>query len=166
MATPFLPLGTPTGHVPDGTPSPGGVHLHAILRKSGLRPTFHRLHVMGLVHAAAPAAVTADQVFQQLCDRDIAVSQGTVYRVLNELEQHDLLVRMRLQDASDNKVRYAVNAPAPASPAYTFSCRVCKEKIVVTDQGFSDQLQRQALAAGFDRQLATIHIEIRCNRCA
>lgn len=164
MATPLTSAGS-QGHAGLEAP-PLSLHLHAQLRKAGLRPTFHRLYVMRVMDTVAPRAVTAEQVFQRLLDMEIAVSQGTVYRALNELEQHDLLVRTRLQDASDNKVRYAVNVPAPASPAYTFSCRVCAKNLVVTDHAFSDQLTRQAQACGFDRQLGTIHIEVTCNQCA
>lgn len=121
---------------------------------------------MGIVDDAAPAAVTAELVYQQLCDMEIAVSQATVYRSLSDLEQHGLLVRTRLQDASDNKVRYAVQARGAGSAGYTFHCQVCHDAIVVTDPAFCDQLQRQAQAAGFDRQLGSIHIAITCNRCA
>lgn len=139
------------------------LHLHGILRKAGLRPTFHRLSVMKVMESLAPRAFTAEQVFQRLCDLEIVVSQGTVYRALNELEQHDLLVRTRLQDASDNKVRYAVQAPP--SPGCTFSCRVCAKQVVVADHAFTDQLQRQAQACGFDQQLGTFQIAITCNQC-
>ena len=142
------------------------LRLHAALRMAGLRPTFHRLYVMRVLDRAGGGAVTAEQVYQQLSAMEIAVSQATVYRALSELEQRGLLVRTRLQDASDNKVRYAVTAPATAAPAYTFCCQVCKTEIVVRDKAFCDHLQRQAEAAGFDRQLGTMQIAITCNRCA
>ena len=142
------------------------LRLHGALRSAGLRPTFHRLYVMRVLDAAAPAAVTAEVVYQQLCDMEIAVSQATVYRALNELEQHGLLARMRLQDASDNKVRYAVQGAALPMRTCAFRCPVCQEESAITDPAFCDQLQRQAQVAGFDRHLGAIHVAMTCNRCA
>lgn len=142
------------------------LRLHDALRVAGLRPTFHRLQVMRVVDGVAPKAVTAEAVYQILCEIDVAVSQATVYRALSDLEQHGLLARTRLQGALDNKVRYAVPVAAAQAPGYTFCCRVCHEHIVVTNPVFCDLLQRQAQDAGFDRQLVSIDIAITCNRCA
>ncbi len=162
MATPHTTTGN-HATAPDAAQT--SLRLHEALRQAGLRPTFHRLYVMRVLDQAAPGRLTAEQVFQQLYGQAIAVSQATVYRALSDLEQHGLLRRTRLQDGSDNKVRYAMTMPSAPAPSCTFSCQVCKEEIVVTDPAFCDQLQRQAEASGFDRLLATMRIAITCNRC-
>lgn len=164
MAT---PLTSTSSTAPATLDAPqNSLRLHAALRTAGLRPTFHRLYVMRVLDQAAAVPVTAEQVYQQLNAMDVTVSQATVYRCLSELEQRGLLVRTRLQDASDNKVRYAVSTPARASRACTFTCQVCHEQSVVTDQGFCEQLHRQAQAAGFGSETGTIDITMTCKRCA
>lgn len=135
-----------------------------MLRDAGLRPTSPRMYVLSVIDSA-PRAFTAEQVFQHLGALDIAISQATVYRALNDLEQHKLLVRSRLQDASDNKVRYTASAAAPRASACTFVCRNCGKHVAVADPAFNDQLQRQAQACGFDAQPGTIHIAITCAHC-
>lgn len=145
---------------------PESLRLHERLRKAGMRPTFHRLYVLRALARADPRAMTAEQVFQELCATDISVSQGTVYRVLSELEQHALLVKTRVHGAGDNKVRYAMKGTQSASPTCTFACPVCAAEVTVIDAAFNEQLQRQAQACGFDVQPATVQIAMPCRHCA
>jgi Fur family ferric uptake transcriptional regulator len=63
------------------------------LQSAGLRPTLARVAILQMLADDRGKAMSAEAVFQQLVGRGTAKSLGTVYRVLQELEQGGLLLR-------------------------------------------------------------------------
>lgn len=63
------------------------------LRSADLRPTIARISILQVIDAQAPGRLCVEDVFRQLLRRGLKVSNGTVYRVTNELEAAGLLVR-------------------------------------------------------------------------
>lgn len=61
---------------------------------------------------------------------------------------------------------YQLAPDVPPPTSYIFTCRGCRQRIAVADPQLSQQMHRQVCAAGFDRRLADIHIDIVCNDCA
>jgi Fe2+ or Zn2+ uptake regulation protein len=63
------------------------------LLKAKLRPTPARLALLALLGQPEQPQLDADSIYQQLAAQDRRASLGTVYRVLKELEQHQLVIR-------------------------------------------------------------------------
>lgn len=138
--------------------------VHEQMRRKGLRPTSARICVLQIMQQHQQAPIAAERAFQQLGDIGISLSLGTVYRVLGELQQIGL-VHKEWQGAESGKHSYFLAPPLGTPSSYTFRCRDCRCEMVVTDPSFAALMQRQARAAGFDRGLATLALEMCCNMC-
>lgn len=134
------------------------------MRRKGLRPTSARICVLQVMQHHQQVPIAAERVFQQLGEIGIRLSLGTVYRVLGELQQIGL-VQKEWQGAESGKHSYFLVPPLGTPVSYTFVCRDCRRQMVVTDPSFTALIQRQARAAGFDRGLATLALEVYCNIC-
>lgn len=140
--------------------------VFAQLRKLGLRPTSSRVCVLQVLQGPQQGPLAAERIFQQLAQIGISISLGTIYRSLHELVQHGLVQREWYAGDPAGKSRYLM-VPAVRPPsAFTVVCRVCRRDIPVRDQQLGEALHRQAVAAGFDRMLASIAIDVVCNDCA
>lgn len=67
-----------------------------LLRRSGLRPTCHRLSVLQALSEAAPRALRADQIHRSTVAAGSSIGLVSVYRVLQELRRADLVARRLL----------------------------------------------------------------------
>lgn len=63
------------------------------LRAARLRPTIARIAILQVVEAVGPRAVSAEDVFQRTATRGTQTSLGTIYRVLQQLQERGLLLR-------------------------------------------------------------------------
>lgn len=61
------------------------------LRAAGLRPTIARIGIYQVIAAAKPYGVSADEVYQRMLQRGTRASASTVYRVIREFDEHDLV---------------------------------------------------------------------------
>ncbi|WP_222619338.1 Fur family transcriptional regulator [Undibacterium hunanense] len=144
----------------------GSTDLFAKLRKLGLRPTSARVCILQVLLASPQLPLSAESIFRELDSLGIRVSLGTIYRVLNDLEQCKLLQREWDVGHGTGKSRYLIAPAILPPPSYTFTCRECQRAIVVADRQLSEHLHNQAKVAQFDQQLATISIQVTCNSCA
>lgn len=63
------------------------------LKKSGLKATLPRLHILKLFENSNARHLTAEDVYNQLLQDNIDVGIATVYRVLTQFEQAGLLAK-------------------------------------------------------------------------
>lgn len=151
---------------PDQAPRHNDAYVFTQLRKLGLRPTSARVCVLQMLHQHPDEALSAERIFQHFVEIGLSVSLGTIYRVLNEMEQSGLLQRERRVDEATAKSRYQLAPEVSPPSSYAFCCRVCAKAMVVADKQFSESLYRQAKAAGFDRMLQQMSVQVVCNDCA
>jgi len=150
-------------------PPVDGILFHK-LRTKGLRPTSARAGVLHILQNRQEQAFHAEQIFVALSGLGIRVSLGTVYRVLQELEQTGLAVRERSDAAPMAKSCFRMASKAPTPRAYSFVCPLCRRHARVEDRALIELLQRQARAAGFDAGFdangSALVLEVTCNGCA
>ena len=136
------------------------------LRAVRLRPTSARICILQVLDAGARTALHAETICQQLAQMGIAVSLGTIYRVLKEMEQAGLLLREREASASGNKARYLIKPDhAEADSCYPV-CRVCERSVLVQDTALVEQLCRTAGRHGMEIGARVLSVQMRCCSCA
>lgn len=63
------------------------------LRKAGLKVTLPRMKILQMMEEATPHHMSAEDVFQRLKDSGEEVGLATVYRVLTQFEEAELVIR-------------------------------------------------------------------------
>lgn len=63
------------------------------LREAGLKITFPRLKVLEILEEAEPHHLSAEQVYRKLIELDESIGLATVYRVLTQFEQAEIVDR-------------------------------------------------------------------------
>ena len=136
------------------------------LRAVGLRPTSARICVLQVLAATERQALNAEGIYQQLLHIGIAVSLGTIYRVLKEMELAGLLLREREASASGNKARYLIKPDQAETNSCYLVCRVCERSVLVLDAPLLEQLRLAALSHGMEIGAQMISVQMRCSLCA
>ena len=138
----------------------------AYLRKAGLRPTSARVAIVDVLHAHCQQPLAAESLFRRLGERGVSVSQGTIYRVLHELEYRGLLHREREEIDPKARVLYALAPASPPPAVYCCVCRGCGRAMPLEDRQFAETFYRLARGAGFDQMLSSLSMQGTCNDCA
>ena len=136
------------------------------LRAARLRPTSARICILQVLDAGARTALNAETIYQQLSQMGIAVSLGTIYRVLKEMEQAGLLLRERGASASGNKARYLIKPDHVEEDSCYLVCRVCERSVLVQDTALVEQLCRTAGQHGMEIGARVLSVQLRCSSCA
>ncbi|MCM2568355.1 MULTISPECIES: Fur family transcriptional regulator [Janthinobacterium] len=136
------------------------------LRAVRLRPTSARICILQVLAGTQRQAMNAESIYQQLLHIGIAVSLGTIYRVLKEMELAGLLLREREASASGNKARYLIKPDQVETDSCYLVCRVCERSVLVQDAPLVEQLRQAALAHGMDIGANVISVQMRCSQCA
>ncbi|QKY08513.1 Fur family transcriptional regulator [Janthinobacterium lividum] len=136
------------------------------LRAVRLRPTSARICILQVLAGTQRQAMNAESIYQQLLHIGIAVSLGTIYRVLKEMELAGLLLREREASASGNKARYLIKPDQVETDSCYLVCRVCERSVLVQDAPLVEQLRQTALAHGMDIGANVISVQMRCSQCA
>ncbi|MDN2714777.1 transcriptional repressor [Janthinobacterium sp. SUN120] len=136
------------------------------LRAVRLRPTSARICILQVLAGTQRQAMNAESIYQQLLHIGIAVSLGTIYRVLKEMELAGLLLREREASASGNKARYLIKPDQVETDSCYLVCRVCERSVLVQDAPLVEQLRQVALAHGMDIGANVISVQMRCSQCA
>ncbi|MBB5607216.1 MULTISPECIES: Fur family transcriptional regulator [unclassified Janthinobacterium] len=144
----------------------GEVRIVERLRAVQLRPTSARIGILQLLTGGGQASLNAEDVYQQLQDSGIAVSLGTIYRVLRELEAVGLLLREREDSASGNKARYWIKPEHAEEGSCYFVCRVCERKVLVQDEALMQQLRQVAQVHGMQAGGNLVSMQMRCSHCS
>ncbi|MFZ4878199.1 Fur family transcriptional regulator [Janthinobacterium sp. Mn2066] len=136
------------------------------LRAAQLRPTSARICILQLLAGNGHASLNAEDIYQQLHDSGIAVSLGTIYRVLRELETAGLLLREREDSSSGNKARYWIKPEHAEEGSCYFVCRVCERKVLVQDQVLMQQLRKVAQVHGMQAGGNVVSMQMCCSHCS
>ena len=70
------------------------------LKQAGLMITTPRLRVLSLLESKKAKHWTVDELYRELVSEDESISLGTVYRVLMQFENADLVVRRQFEKGS------------------------------------------------------------------
>ncbi|WP_425251773.1 Fur family transcriptional regulator [Janthinobacterium sp. NFX145] len=136
------------------------------LRAVRLRPTSARICILQVLAGTQRQAMNAESIYQQLLQIGIAVSLGTIYRVLKEMEGAGLLLREREASASGNKARYLIKPDQVETDSCYLVCRVCERSVLVQDTPLVEQLRQTAVAHGMEIGANVISVQMRCSQCA
>nr|WP_314634915.1 transcriptional repressor [uncultured Janthinobacterium sp.] len=136
------------------------------LRAVRLRPTSARICILQVLAGTQRQAMNAESIYQQLQHIGIAVSLGTIYRVLKEMEGAGLLLREREASASGNKARYLIKPDHVEADSCYLVCRVCERSVLVQDAPLVDHLRQAAAAHGMAIGANVISVQMRCGHCA
>lgn len=136
------------------------------LRAVRLRPTSARICILQVLGATERQALNAEGIYQQLLQIGIAVSLGTIYRVLKEMELAGLLLREREASASGNKARYLIKPDQAERDSCYLVCRVCERSVLVQDAPLLEQLRLAAQSHGMEIGAQVISVQMRCSQCA
>lgn len=136
------------------------------LRAVRLRPTSARICILQVLAGTQRQAMNAESIYQQLLHIGIAVSLGTIYRVLKEMEGAGLLLREREASASGNKARYLIKPDQVETDSCYLVCRVCERSVLVQDMPLVEQLRQTAAAHGMEIGANVISVQMRCSQCA
>ncbi|PHV50238.1 hypothetical protein CSQ91_03355 [Janthinobacterium sp. BJB301] len=136
------------------------------LRAVRLRPTSARICILQVLAGTQRQAMNAESIYQQLLHIGIAVSLGTIYRVLKEMELAGLLLREREASASGNKARYLIKPDQVETDSCYLVCRVCERSVLVQDAALVEQLRQTVVAHGMDIGANVISVQMRCSQCA
>lgn len=146
---------------------PGGdSRIFERLRAARLRPTSARICILQILSASERAALHAESIYQQLLQIGIAVSLGTIYRVLKEMEQSGLLLREREASASGNKARYLIKPDRVETDSCYLVCRVCERSVLMQDAALIEQLRGTAALHGMEIGARVLSVQMRCASCA
>ena len=136
------------------------------LRAARLRPTSARICILQMLDASARAALNAETIYQQLTQMGIAISLGTIYRVLKEMEQTGLLLREREASASGNKARYLIRPEQAEADSCYLVCRVCERSVLAQDGALIEHLRQVAALHGMEIGARVLSVQMRCASCA
>ncbi|WP_300751628.1 transcriptional repressor [Janthinobacterium sp.] len=148
------------------TTAQGEVRIVERLRAVQLRPTSARICILQLLTGGGQTSLNAEDIYQQLQVSGIAVSLGTIYRVLRELEAVALLLREREDSASGNKARYWLRPEHAEEGSCYFVCRVCERKVLVQDGALMQQLRQVAQVHGMQVGGNVVSMQMCCCHCS
>lgn len=144
----------------------GNSRIFERLRAARLRPTSARICILQILDASERAALNAETIYQQLAQIGIAVSLGTIYRVLKEMEQSGLLLREREVSARGNKARYLIRPEQAEADSCYLVCRVCERSVLMQDAALIEQLRGSAALHGMEIGARVLSVQMRCASCA
>ena len=147
-------------------PYQGDGRVFERLRAARLRPTSARVCVLQVLAGTSRQAMNAEGIYQQLLRIGIAVSLGTIYRVLKEMELAGLLLREREASASGNKGRYLIKPERVEADSCYLVCRVCERSVLVQDAPLVEQLRQAAALHGMEIGANVLSVQMRCSQCA
>jgi len=113
------------------------------LKRAGLKATSPRMRVLELFRASEQRHLSAEDVYRALLTQDLDAGLSTIYRVLNQLVQANILVRRTFE--SDHAV-FELNEGGHHDHLICVSCGRVEE---FTDEGIERRQREVALAKDF-----------------
>lgn len=126
------------------------------LRMVGLSPTVPRICVLQVLEAAS-GGLAVEEVCAQLRLRGTGAGMGTVYRVLNELASHGLLLKDTLQA---RKLVYRLAHISVDEPILRLSCPGTGQCVLLTDEALQARVMQLALSQGIDDGQGNLLLEL------
>ncbi|AOY95090.1 transcriptional repressor [Cupriavidus sp. USMAA2-4] len=113
------------------------------LKRAGLKATSPRMRVLEVFRASTQRHLSAEEVYRALLSQDLDAGLSTIYRVLNQLVQANILVRRTFE--SDHAV-FELNEGGHHDHLICVSCGRVEE---FTDEGIERRQREVASAKNF-----------------
>ena len=138
------------------------------LREVGLRPTAARVGILQVLDACRPRRIDADTVLRDLQVQGMYSSLATVYRVLKDLVDHDLLLQEWRDGLNGGKAVYGILPPEKTKtrPGLRIVCECCGCATQIADPSLQDRLCQSALRGGLRLAERPLSILGTCAQCA
>ena len=127
------------------------------LRAARLRPTIPRIAILHMVETAGLQALSAEDVFRQTMARGTQVGIGTVYRVLQQLEERGLLLR---EWDARRKTLYRLKPDDAQEQPLVMVCHRSGRRLRVVDPVLHERLQAAAHKLGLSLAGRQVRIEV------
>lgn len=125
------------------------------LRAARLRPSAARIGVLQVMEAAAPARLSAEDIYQAMLGRGTQASLGTVYRALHHCHEAGLLLREL--DAA-RTWRYGIRSADAHAQSLQLVCPLSGRVVLVVDEALRERLLDIARDQGMALEGLTITI--------
>ncbi|MEB3298437.1 MAG: Fur family transcriptional regulator [Candidatus Sericytochromatia bacterium] len=143
-------------------------HALSRLKEAGYRITTPRRRVIDLL-AEAPAALSAYEIRDQLNDRGEGIDVVSIYRILECLEQNQLVHRV-LSSGKYHRCIIETHEPCGLEQQdhchHNLVCRSCGRVTEMHCPGLGDLLVRAAAAAGYALHDHQLELGGTCGDCA
>ncbi|MEJ2803998.1 transcriptional repressor [Comamonadaceae bacterium PP-2] len=131
--------------------------LFVRLTQAKLRPTRARLALLALLDQPSQLPMDAEAIYQALSTQDRRASLGTVYRILKELEQSQVLVR---EFDQDGRSLYMIWRPESQVQAVHLACRSTGRTFLFSDPALRERLAEVLLERGLSLGDAPVFVQI------
>lgn len=136
------------------------------LRNCHLRPTSARVCTLQVLDGVPQRRLSAEAIYQELLAMEVAISLGSVYRALKELEQHGLLLREWEFGAFNRVTTYMIRPDVATDAACRLQCRCCGHAVTLHDPELHQHLSRVARLHGMDLGPSAVTATVTCGACA
>lgn len=131
-----------------------------LLHRAGLSVTEHRLRILKTIgNAAHPLSV---REIHTIVDRNRSINRVTVYRILDNLVDHDLVQRI---SSSGRSFFYGLAPNAMHSPHPHFYCRTCGRMNCLAPETIDMDMQGFKKKFGGKIQNIEVRIDGVCRQC-
>ena len=128
------------------------------LKNIGLKATLPRLKILELFQSSAQRHMTAEDVYRQLMQQQLDIGLATVYRVLMQFEQADILKRSHFES---ERAVYELNEGEHHDHLVCLTCGRVEEFF---DPDIEQRQRAVAQARGFDLQEHSLALYATCVR--
>ncbi|NCC87521.1 MAG: transcriptional repressor [Clostridia bacterium] len=110
------------------------------LKTNGLKITKHRIEILDILEKSNQP-IAAEQLFQEMQEKNISINLSTVYRTLDILCDKNLLTKINIDDS--NKTLYEINRMLHT---HHLICLVCKKILTINGcplEGYENSLAKE-----------------------
>ena len=130
------------------------------LKTVGLKATFPRLKILDVFRRSGQRHLSAEDVYRALLDENVDIGLATVYRVLTQFEQADILVRSQFDGG---KAIFELNEGDHHDHLVCTNCGRVEE---FTDPTIEERQHRIAEEHQFELESHAMVLYGRCESCA
>lgn len=130
------------------------------LKTVGLKATFPRLKILDVFRRSDQRHLSAEDVYRALLDENVDIGLATVYRVLTQFEQADILVRSQFDGG---KAIFELNEGDHHDHLVCTNCGRVEE---FTDPTIEERQHRIAKEHDFELESHAMVLYGRCASCA
>jgi Fe2+ or Zn2+ uptake regulation protein len=140
--------------------------LHALLTRSGLRPTFARIAIIETLQKATQICITAEHIYLDLYRRNRPIPLCTICRCLDLMEGKGIVTREWDSTRQVSKAKYFLTYRRGVIGPCRFHCRCCGKSVDVNNAILFKALQEQTRMLDFLHFEQVLRVESLCVQCA
>ena len=129
------------------------------LKKVGLKTTGPRIKILHILENAKERHLSAEEIFRLLVDAGEDIGLATVYRVLTQFEEADLVIRHHFEGGTSV---FELNHGAHHDHLVCIKCGKVEEFV---DEIIEERLQTIIKAAGYSTTDHSLNVYGFCNHC-